>query len=187
MTRWLLILALLASVAACQQQGGEEAGTTEETPAVDAATVEQSIRDAADRFEQAMLAGDAATLSSFYTDDAVVLAQGQPKVEGIDAIRAEFDAMSPEEARPTAFSLDPESIVVSESGDMAYDVGTFTYTGAGPDGTEMTDNGKYMAIWKPTADGTWKIAADIWNSDAMPGQVTGTGGAEGAETTTTTE
>jgi uncharacterized protein (TIGR02246 family) len=168
MLRYLILALALVIPAACQQQG-EQAGTTEETPAIDAAAVEQSIRDGADRFEQAMLAGDAAALSSFYADDAVVLAQGQPKVEGIDAIRAEFDQMSPEEARPTAFSLDPESIVVSASGDMAYDVGTFTYTGPGPDGTEMTDNGKYVAIWKPAADGTWKIAVDIWNSDAMPG------------------
>lgn len=164
---WLLIFAIVLPMAACQQQG-EQAGTTEETPAVDAATIEQSIRESSDRFEQAMLVGDAATLTSFYTDDAILMPQGESKTEGIDAIRAEFEQMSAEGAPPTAFSLDPSAVVVAEGGDLAYEVGTFSYTGTMPDGTEMTDTGKYLAIWKPAADGTWKIAVDAWNSDAMP-------------------
>ena len=178
MTRWILILALLASVAACQQQGGEEAGTTEETPAVDAATVEQSIRDAADSYEQAALAGDVEGLSSTYADDAIMMPPGMPKAEGIDAVRAAYQQMYAA-GNPTSASLDSETIVVAESGDVAYEVGTFSFSGPGPDGTEMTDNGKYMAIWKPTADGTWKISVDIWNSDAMPG-APAEGGAEAA-------
>jgi uncharacterized protein (TIGR02246 family) len=178
MTRWILILGLFASVAACQQQGGEEAGTTEETPAVDAATVEQSIRDAADSYEQAALAGDVEALSSTYADDAIMMPPGMPKAEGIDAVRAAYQQMYAA-GNPTSASLDSETIVVAESGDVAYEVGTFSFSGPGPDGTEMTDNGKYMAIWKPTADGTWKIAADIWNSDAMPG-APAEGGAEAA-------
>lgn len=167
MTRWLLILALLIPIAACQQRG-EEAGTTEETPAVDAATVEQSIRDAAERYEQAALAGDVETLTSFYADDAILLPPGMPKSEGTDAIRAAYQEMY-SAGNPTAASLATETVVVSESGDVAYEVGTFSFSGTGPDGTTMTDNGKYVAIWKPAADGTWKIAVDAWNSDAMPG------------------
>jgi uncharacterized protein (TIGR02246 family) len=181
MTRWFLILALLLPIAACQQQGGEEAGTTEETPAVDAATVEQSIRDAADSYEQAALAGDVEALSSSYADDAIMMPPGMPKAEGIDAIRAAYQQMYAA-GNPTSASLDSETIVVAESGDVAYEVGTFSFSGPGPDGTEMTDNGKYMAIWKPTADGTWKIAADIWNNDAMPGAEAASGA--GGESTT---
>ncbi len=169
---WFLILAL-AIPAACQQQG-EQAGTTEETPAVDAAVVEQSIRDGADRFEQAMVAGDVAALTSLYSDDAVLLPANMPKTEGIEAIRAWFQPIVPEESRPTAFSLDPQTITVSESGDVAYEVGAFTYTGPEPDGTVVTTNGKYVAIWKPAADGTWKMAVDIWNSDTMEGASSGT-------------
>jgi uncharacterized protein (TIGR02246 family) len=165
---WFLIFALILPIAACQEQG-EQAGTIEETPAVDAATVEQSIRDSSQRFSQAMIAGDIEAVSSFYTDDAIILPQGTPQVQGIDGIRGEFDRMFAAGMKPTAFALNPQTIVVSEAGDLAYEIGTFTWTGPGPDGAEMTDNGKYVAIWKPTATGEWKIAVDAWSSDAMPG------------------
>jgi len=178
MTRWLLIFALLLPIAACQQQGAEEAGTTEETLAVDAATVEQTIRASADQYEQAALAGDVEALASFYSDDAIMLPPGMPKSEGIDAVRAAYQQMYAA-GNPTEASLDPATVVVSESGDMAYDEGSFRFSGPGPDGTTMTDTGKYLAIWKPTADGTWKISVDIWNSDAMPG-APAEGGAEAA-------
>ena len=178
---WFLIVAFLVTIAACQEQG-EQAGTIEETPAVDAATVEQSIRDASDRYEQAALAGDVPTLVSFYTDDAILLPPGMLRSEGTTGITAAYTEMYAG-GNPTTASLDPQTIVVSESGDMAYEAGTFSFTGIGPDGTEMTDSGKYVAIWKPTETGEWKIAVDIWNSDAMPGAVPGTTETETAPTT----
>ena len=177
---WLPILALIVTFAACQEQQGDQTGTTEET--VDPATVEQSIRESADRFEQAMLAGDVAALTAFYADDAIVLPQGAPKTEGSDAIQTSFQDMIAQGGKPTAFSLEPQTIVVAEAGDLAYEVGTFTWTGPGPDGTEMSDTGKYVAIWEATDTGEWKMAVDAWNSDAMPGAP-----AEGVEETTTTE
>jgi ketosteroid isomerase-like protein len=29
----------------------------------------------------------------------------------------------------------------------------------------VTDHGKYVAVWKKQADGNWKVAVDIWNTD----------------------
>jgi len=168
---WLPIFAFLLTFAACQQ--GEQAGTTQETSAVDPATVEQSIRDAADRYEQAALAGDVATLASFYADDAILLPPFMPKAEGIAAVTAAYQQMYAG-GNPTSASIDPSTIVVSESGDLAYEVGSFSFTGPGPNGSEMTDTGKYVAIWKPIETGEWKIAVDTWNSDGMPSGVSGT-------------
>lgn len=165
MTKWLLILALALPIAACSE-AGEQAGTTEEV-VVDAAAVEQTIRTAADAYEQAALAGDIEGLSAPYADDATMLAPGMPKQEGIEAIRAAYGQMYSVGA-PTTFSLESETIVVAEGGDQAYEAGTFSSSYNGPDGTPMTDTGKYVAIWKPTAEGTWKIALDIWNSDGAP-------------------
>lgn len=67
----------------------------------------------------------------------------------------------------TAFSLDPGSVVVSSSGDMAYETGTYSWTGPAPDGTEVTSAGKYAAVWRQE-DGNWKMAVDIWNGDGAP-------------------
>ena len=57
----------------------------------------------------------------------------------------------------------PEQIVVASSGDMALDRGTYRMTVA-PDGTEQTDTGKYVVVWRKIG-GEWKAAADIFNSD----------------------
>ncbi|HUE96405.1 MAG TPA: hypothetical protein VMN39_07075, partial [Longimicrobiaceae bacterium] len=53
------------------------------------------------------------------------------------------------------------------AGDYAYSVGTFTMSGAAPDGSEWSDEGKYVAVWQ-NVEGDWKMAADIWNSSAPP-------------------
>ncbi|MFN2421864.1 MAG: SgcJ/EcaC family oxidoreductase [Gemmatimonadota bacterium] len=168
MARWWFLIVALLVVAACEQRQAEEAGTTEETAAVDAAAVEQSIRSAQDQFEQALLASDVETMVSFYADDAILLPPGMARAEGKDAIRSVFQQML-SAGNPTQFSLDSPTIVVSESGDMAYDVGAYSFTGPAPDGTTMTDNGKHVVIWKPAGGGEWKIAVDTWNSDQMPG------------------
>jgi ketosteroid isomerase-like protein len=34
-----------------------------------------------------------------------------------------------------------------------------------PAGKPVTDRGKYVTIWKKQADGSWKVIADIFNSD----------------------
>jgi ketosteroid isomerase-like protein len=40
----------------------------------------------------------------------------------------------------------------------------------GKKGNPVIDNGKYLAVWKKQADGSWKAEADTWNSDkALPG------------------
>ena len=57
----------------------------------------------------------------------------------------------------------PEGIIVSGSGDMALDRGTYSLTVA-PGGSTQTDTGKYVVVWRKIG-GDWKAAADIFNSD----------------------
>jgi ketosteroid isomerase-like protein len=181
MLKYLILVLALTLPLACQQQG-EQTGTTEETPAVDVAAIEAAIRADGDAYEQHSLAGDVEGLVSHYSDDAIMSPPGMPKAEGTDAIRSAYTQMYAA-GNPSSAELNTERVIVSETGDLAVEVGSFRFEGPGPDGSTVTDNGKYLAVWKPTADGTWKIAADIWNADAPAGEaVSGTGGAE-----TTTE
>ena len=57
----------------------------------------------------------------------------------------------------------PEQILLSSSGDMALDRGTYSLTIA-PDGAKQTDTGKYVVVWRKIGR-EWKAAADILNSD----------------------
>src|SRR6185295_12267743 len=66
-------------------------------------------------------------------------------------------------------SLDPvENTVrvntgeVQESGDWAYEVGTFT--ASAPDGAVL-NAGKYVVIWNRQVTGEWKTHRDIFNWD----------------------
>jgi ketosteroid isomerase-like protein len=48
---------------------------------------------------------------------------------------------------------------------MGYTLGTFVFQMSLPDGSTLTDNGKFTTIWKKQADGSWKVAVDTFNSD----------------------
>lgn len=170
MSHYMKALAMIAAftfAAACQQQEAEQTGATEEI-ATDTETIRQGIEDLDNQFEQAMLAGDAAAITNFYADDAVVLPPNMPRAEGSEAIRSVWDAMV--SAGPlTEATLTTDQVIIPESGEIAVDVGTYTMSGTGPDGTPYQETGKFVATWK-NINGEWKIVADIWNSDTpLPG------------------
>jgi ketosteroid isomerase-like protein len=103
---------------------------------------------------------------SYYTADAAVYPQGMPVVKGSGPIRETFTKMS----SAPGFSLrwTPASATVSSAGDLAYTTGTYQMTMNDPSGAPTTDHGKYVAVWKKASSGQWKVAEDIFNSDAPP-------------------
>jgi len=52
---------------------------------------------------------------------------------------------------------------LSNSGDTAYAVGTYTVKISRKGQEPIEDKGKYLLVWKHTATG-WKVHRDIWNS-----------------------
>jgi len=101
---------------------------------------------------------------SFYDDDASLFIPNAPILTGKEEIRKAWVQMF---AVP-GFTLAPKTtkIEVARSGDLAYMQGTYEATANDSKGAPKTDHGKFVVVWKKQADGTWKIAADIWNSDA---------------------
>ena len=101
---------------------------------------------------------------SYFTDDAVVMPPHLPILVGIDAVRA----WATESMALPGFSVvwTVNNADVSASGDMGYTLGTFVFSATMPDGSTITDPGKYTTIWKKQADGSWKVAVDTFNSDS---------------------
>jgi len=102
--------------------------------------------------------------TSYFAADAIVMPPHLPILVGVDAIRAWVN---------TSMSLPGFSVVwtvnsadVSASGDMGYTLGTFIFSATMPDGSNITDPGKYTTVWKKQADGSWKVAVDTFNSDS---------------------
>ena len=184
--RFLPLLAALGLLAACQNEPAEETGATEEAAATDAATVRAEIEALGDRFEQALLAEDAATIATFYAEDAIALPPGAPRAQGPAAIEALFASWFAEVPAAEGFTLTTDDVQLSESGDIAYEVGTYTSRGTSPEGEAYDETGKYLVVWK-NLNGEWKIVRDMWSGDAPMHMGEGAAEATGAPEATTPE
>lgn len=130
-------------------------------PRVDRASEEAAIRAQDQRFLQAITAKDASTIAAIYAPDAYLMTPNAPAVTGGAAIRSSWTGML--QMPGLQFVFTPAHIDVSKAGDMAMDVGTYRFSGNGPQG-RIEDSGNYNTVWKKL-DGQWRIASDIATSE----------------------
>ena len=55
------------------------------------------------------------------------------------------------------------------TGDTAYEIGKYKLTTEPPGGSTTKDEGKYLVVWKQQG-GSWKLHADIWNTNLLAAQ-----------------
>jgi len=104
---------------------------------------------------------DVEKIVSYWTDDAVVIAPGQPVAEGKAAIRAFVEASL--KAPGFGIQWKSEQVGFSPDGKLATMRSTNEMTMTGPDGTPMTLKGRAVTVWRLESDGQWRCAIDIWN------------------------
>ena len=152
MNRLVVVVAGLLACIGCATAGG----TSDE-----ASRILQLDAD----WSQAAQGRDVDRVVSFWADDATVFPPGSPPVIGKPAIR-EFVARS---FQTPGFSISWKTtrVVVSRSGDLAYGAGTNRVTFSGPDGKQVTVEGKAVTVWRREPGGAWKCVIDIWN-DVSP-------------------
>ena len=123
----------------------------------------KAVLDLERRAREAAEAKDLERYVSFYADDASLFWPGAPMVTGRAAIREFMRAF----LSMPAFSLSFETakVDVSRAGDLAYSYGTNKVTLVDPRGNRMKDRGKYLTVYRKQPDGTWKVVADMGNSD----------------------
>lgn len=104
---------------------------------------------------------DVERTASYWSEDALIIPQGQPIVEGKAAIRA-FVASN---FQTPGFKIHwkSEKPAFSPDGKLAYMRSTSTTTVPGPNGTLMTLPGRGMTVWRLDSDGQWRCVVDIWN------------------------
>jgi len=104
---------------------------------------------------------DAAALASLYADNGRFLPPGMEPCEG----REEIPTAMQQLLDMGASSLDLESLDVREAGELTIEYGRYTL-GIEPEGAEaVTQVGKYVVVHEPQADGSTKIAFDIFNAN----------------------
>jgi len=96
---------------------------------------------------------------SYWAEDAVVMLAGQPILFGKKDIRK----MVEESFKTPGFKIswEPQSVQVSESGDMAYLIEKESMSMNDSTGKTMTMYSDGVTVWKKQSDGSWKNVVDV--------------------------
>jgi ketosteroid isomerase-like protein len=96
------------------------------------------------------------------TDDAVYLPPNEPAIVGKEALRPWIEGYF--QAYRTHW--EKETLEVIATGDWAIEYAAERSKDIPVgDGDALEDVGKGIVIYRRQADGSWKVARDIWNSD----------------------
>ena len=115
----------------------------------------QAIRAASRQWVDNYNSGDFAALAALYTEEAKNLPPNRQMIVGRAGIQDSFG--------DGGGDLQLTMIDLQLKGDMAHVVGEYTFTMQPEEGEAISDNGKYVEIWK-RENGTWMINVSIWNS-----------------------
>jgi ketosteroid isomerase-like protein len=123
-----------------------------------------AVKDADSQWSKTAQAHNLTAFFAYYADDATVLPANAELLTNKPAVQKYWT----EQLTPGVdVSWTPMYVEASAAGDMVYVVGSYTMTTkpVKGKGKASSDHGKYMAVWKKQADGSWKAEADTWNSD----------------------
>lgn len=129
---------------------------------VDIEAERAAIRNATDVDQlNAAKAGDVERLLTFYADGASMLPPDAPIATGKEALRGVWSDIT----ASSSVDWQTTAVEVSAAGDLAYSTGTYELGVSDAEGNPATEIGKWMAVWKKQADGSWKQVVGIWNRD----------------------
>ena len=121
-----------------------------------------ALRAAATAYHDAASAKDAAGVVALYAQDAVMVPPNAAMVNGLEGVKGfRFGFIS---TPGVELSFELLRAEVSASADVGWTLALAHITINRPDGTVGTDLVRDFHVWKKQADGSWKLAADIWNS-----------------------
>jgi uncharacterized protein (TIGR02246 family) len=119
--------------------------------------MKEFLEDFDTAYNEAFNAGDAAGCAAFFTEDVLLMSPDQPMTRGRKAFEDTYRSRMDDSTGGTHTN---ELVEFGVDGDLAYQVGTFAVTGSNAD-----EQGKFVNVLKRQADGTWKVAVSIFNSD----------------------
>ena len=128
-----------------------------EAPVVDLAAEAQAVRDRSAAWLQLAQAKDVAGIvNGVWTADSVALFDGNIR-KGAAELQAGMEAENAKMPNST-ISWTTSDVKVAASGDLAYELGSFTFDPDG-DGEVAAADGEFVTVWTK-ADGTWRVAVD---------------------------
>lgn len=96
---------------------------------------------------------------SFYqfADDSAVIKRGEGLIKGKEAIRKHYSASS---LKNVSLKWDVEFADISQSGDLAYTYGKYTFTSIDSSNKQNDGTGLFHTVWKKQSNGSWKFVWD---------------------------
>lgn len=120
--------------------------------------MKKTLEDFDTAYNEAFNRGDAAACAAFFTEDVLLMAPGMPMARGREAFERIYSSRIDQSTGGTHTNALVEYGV---EGDLAYQVGTYAVSGAA-----TAEQGKFLNILRRQADGTWKVAVSMFNSDS---------------------
>lgn len=152
----LFMTLVFSTLLSCKQQ----TGSTGESALPQSATVEelgQMNRD----FAKALTAKNAVAAADLYDENASILPPNEQIVTGRANIQAYWQgAIDAGIIDATVKTIDAKS-----SGDLGYEIGTYTLRFLGAQNDTMVEEGKYTEILKRTKEGNWISTYGMWSSN----------------------
>lgn len=107
-------------------------------------------------------------LAACWSEDAIIFPPGLPAVRGAAAFQEYVEGAFALPGFSISWKID--EVHVSASSDMAYQIGTNVVSFDGPDGATVTEHGRVLLVWQKQADGSWKVASEVWNAGLPAGE-----------------
>jgi len=167
MRKHMMVAAAVAaaiSLAGCEQAKDDAAvDAAPAEPAVDVAAEADAIRARSGEWMNYANAKDAASVANMmYTSDAVMISD-EKAYKGPVAIQSTLEA-DIKESPDGVVSWTSDDIRVAESGDMAVEIGSFTFDPDG-DGKKSAIQGTFVTTWVKS-DGEWRALTDAGGQNA---------------------
>ena len=130
-------------------------------PGLDLEAEEQEIRQLTTEWFAAEERRDVEASLSYLAPNTVIQPAGVPTVYGIDEMRTFYEGFF--EIPYTAIVMEPRTVVLAASGDLAYDIGTWRVVYEGENG-RREEPGKSTIIWRKF-NGEWKAVSMSFSMD----------------------
>lgn len=122
--------------------------------------VRKAIQEVNIKESEGFRRGDAAAVAALYAEDGILLPPNSHMVSGRQEIQKFWKAAMEMGVKDAILT----TVELSGSGDTVHELGNYVLK-IQPKGKELfEDRGKYIVIWKRTADG-WRLHRDIWNTN----------------------
>jgi uncharacterized protein (TIGR02246 family) len=123
--------------------------------------MEAGIHTAGAALADALARGNAVEAAALYTEDGKVLTPAAQLIEG----RRQIEAFWRAGLAVGLAGVDLEAEGFEAGPDYLLEIGRYRLTVADDRGAPTVDSGKYLALHRRQADGSWRRAVDVFNPD----------------------